>query len=108
MKQFFEFCLQHWDFISSIILVIASVVIMAIKKKPVLNAMDNILIEVFSRLPEWINSAEALKGAEVKKALVLESAKKFVKDQFSMDLPESYISLIGEKVEAILSTPQKH
>lgn len=103
-----DFILTYWKEIVSLLLVIASVVIAALKKKPVINEMDNIILKVLEKLPEFINSAENFKGADVKKALVLESVKKFVKDQFSVNLPDSYIESIGIMIEAILSTPQKH
>ena len=102
-----EFILTYWREIVSTIAVIASIIIMAIKKKPVINEMDNIILKVLEKLPEFINSAETFKGADVKKALVIESVKKFVKEQFSINLPDSYIESIGSMIEAILSTPQK-
>ena len=102
-----EFILTYWREIVSTIAVIASIIIMAIKKKPVINEMDNIILKVLEKLPEFINSAETFKGADVKKALVIESVKKYVKEQFSINLPDSYIESIGFMIEAILSTPQK-
>lgn len=102
-----NFILEHWDVIVSLLMVIASVVLALIKKKPVLNEMDNILLKVLDKLPEWINSAETLKGADVKKSIVLESVKKYVSNEFSVILPQSYIDFIGSKIEDILSTPQK-
>lgn len=102
-----DFIVKYWDIIVSLVMVIASVVLALIKKKPVLNEMDNILLKVLDKLPEWINSAETLKGADVKKSLVLESVKKYVSNEFSVILPQSYIDFIGSKIEDILSTPQK-
>lgn len=102
-----DFIVKYWDILASAILVIASIIIMAIKKKPVINEMDNILLKVLEKLPEWISSAESLKGAEVKKSIVLESVKKYVAEQFSLTLPDQYIAFISAKIEDILSTPQK-
>lgn len=102
-----DFIVKYWDIIVSLVMVIASLVLALIKKKPVLNEMDNILLKVLDKLPEWINSAETLKGADVKKSLVLESVKKYVSNEFSVILPQSYIDFIGSKIEDILSTPQK-
>ena len=103
-----DFIITYWREIVSTIAVIASIIIMAIKKRPVINEMDNIILKVLEKLPEFINSAENFKGADVKKALVIESVKKFVKEQFSVNLPDSYIESIGLMIESILSTPQKH
>ena len=102
-----QFLLTYWREIVSTIAVIASIIIMAIKKRPVINEMDNIILKVLEKLPEWINSAESFKGADVKKALVLESVKKYVKDQFSVNLPDTYLESISQMIEVILSTPQK-
>lgn len=102
-----DFLLSYWREIVSTVAVITSIVIMCIRKKPVINEMDNIILKVLEKLPEFINSAETFKGADVKKALVLESVKKFVKDQFSVNLPDTYLESIGCMIEAILSTPQK-
>lgn len=102
-----DFIFDYWREIVSTVAVIASIVIMCIRKKPVINEMDNIILKVLEKLPEFINSAETFKGADVKKALVLESVKKFVKDQFSVNLPDTYLESIGCMIEAILSTPQK-
>lgn len=107
MYSFINFIVEYRDIFAFIISVILSVIIMVIKKKPVINEMDKILLVVLEKLPEFINEAESFKGADVKKTIVLESVKKYVEDQFSVILPDSFIGLIGSKVEAILSTPQK-
>lgn len=103
-----DFIVKYWDLIASLILVIASIIIMAIRKKPVINEMDTILLKVLEKLPDWIQQAESLKGAEVKKSLVIESCKKYVLNQFSLNLSDEYVALIGSYIEAYLSTPQKH
>lgn len=108
MTGIVNFLLDNWRMIVEIIILVVSLVVWLIKKKPNINEIDNILLKVFEKLPEWINSAETLKGAEVKKTLVMESVKKFIKEQFSVILPDSYINMIGCYVESILSTPQKH
>lgn len=108
MKQIFDFILLHWETFASIILVIASIVLALLRKKPVLNEVDNILIQVLERLPGWICDAEVIKGAQEKKALVIASVRKFVKDQFSVNLPDSFYISLGQYIEIILSTPQKH
>ena len=102
-----QFLLDNWQSLLSVILVILSFVLALIRKKPSINELDNILVEVLEKLPEWINSAETLKGAEVKKALVLESVKKYVKEKFSLNLSSSVLASIDSMIESILSTPQK-
>lgn len=102
------FIVNHLEIIISSILVIISLVLQLIKKKPQLNEIDNILIRVLIRLPQWIQSAEFLEGADVKKTMVLNAVKKYVKDEFSLILPQSSLDFISARIEDILSTPQKH
>ena len=112
MSQFIQFINANKEWLKPlaylIISVISTVLVLCVKKKKVLNEMDLILLEVVENLPQWINEAEAFKGAELKKSLVLEAVKKFVQDKFSVNLPDSVLSSISAMVEAILSTPQKH
>lgn len=103
-----KFLQTYWREILAIISVVASLVIFLVKKKPSINEMSDILLRILEKLPEFIIQAECLEGAEAKKALVLECVKRFVKDQFSIILPDAYMSFIGQCIEAILSTPQKH
>ena len=103
-----KFILEYWRELLAIISVIASVLIWIIRKKPKLNEMDNILLKVLEILPNFIYEAELVfTSGEEKKACVLESVKRFVKSQFSVNLPESYMTLISNYIERILSTPQK-
>lgn len=106
--NFIKFLQSYWREILTVFLVIASLVIFILKKKPKINEMDNIILEVLVKLPEFINNAECIVGAEAKKSLVIECCKGFVKDQFNVDLPVSYLASLGNCIEAILSTPQKH
>lgn len=121
--SFLEFLEKYWQVIAALLSVVASIVIWCLKKKPVLNQMDTILLAVFENLTQIINQVELLKckpvetelgtagvvtiSSEDKKSLALYAVKEFVKKQFSVNLPDSYISLIGKWIEDILSTPQK-
>lgn len=108
MKHFINFIIDNWQFFATFLSsVIGFIVVVFIKKKPVYNEFDNILVEIYSNLPAFIKAAEVFKGAENKKALVIESVKKFVLTHFHYSLTESQLSLIGFMVEEILSTPQK-
>lgn len=93
-----------------IISVISTLIVILCKKKKVTNELDNILKIVLANLPKIVLSAEELIGAgngSEKKVLVLESVKEFVWKQFSVNLPDSILSYIGERIEDILATPQK-
>ena len=111
MKQFVQFLLDNWQFIVYMLVsVITTIAVLVLKKKKVVNELDNILKIVLANLPRIVLSAEELFGAGngvEKKQVVLDSVIKFVKDQFSVDLPESLIAYISERVEDILAAPQK-
>lgn len=91
-----------------LISVISTIIVVALKKKRVLNELDLILLKVFEKLPDFINQAELLKGPEVKKEFVLECIKQFVKENFSVNLAPTALNCLMAHVEKILSTPQKH
>lgn len=104
-----EFILQNWQFcVAVIVSVITSLLVWVIKKKPVINEMDNILIRILENLPIWIIEVESLKGSDIKKTAVLETCKKYALDEFSVNLPQSVLSYLGTCIEYILETPQKH
>lgn len=106
MKEFF---VQNWQFIVAVsISVLSSIGVWLIRKKPVLNQMDTILLCVLEKLPIWIQEVECLKGSDVKRTAVLNTASKYVLDVFHVNLSSECISLIGSWIEDILATPQKH
>lgn len=105
--KFVEFLQLYWREIAALVLFIISFVISLIKRKPVVNEMDKILLAISDKLPEFINYAETFKGAEEKKNLVLAAVFQYVKNQFSLVLPDSYMDIVSRMIEAYLSTPQK-
>lgn len=107
MKIVFDWLIDNYRLVIDFIVVIISLVFFFCRRKKVVNEMDNILLKVLEKLPSWINDAESFSGADVKKSLVLEAAKKFVMDEFSMNLPQSYLDFISSRIEDILSTPKK-
>lgn len=114
MKTIIEFYQSNKEIcnlcIYALISVISTVVLCLVKKKPVVNAMDNILKIVLANLPNIIKQVEALYPVghgDEKKQLVIAAVCKFVYTQFSINLPESMLSYIGARIEDILATPQK-
>lgn len=107
MNEFLNFLKDNWQFLTAIFVsVITSIVIWLIKKKPVLNKVDNILLAILENLPGIINGCEQLPKNEKKETALL-LVKAFVKKQFNIELPDSYLALAGNWIEAILTTPQK-
>lgn len=111
MKQFLQFILENWQFLVYVLVsVISTILVVVLKKKKTVNELDNILKIVLANLPRIITSVEELIGAgngKEKKDLVLAAVVKFVNEQFSLNLPDSLIAYIGERIEDILATPQK-
>lgn len=107
MKNVLDFIIQYREILVSLLLCLLTFLIQFLRKKPVINQVDTILLCVLEKLPQFINSVESAKGGELKKVLVLESVKEYVKSEFSVNLPDSFIAFIGSHVENILSTPQK-
>ena len=102
------FLIRYWRIIVEAILVIISIVVLLLKKKPTINEIDNILRWILENLPQFINQVEStgLPGSDKKEAVVY-SVIQLVKERFSFKLSDSMIGLISDYIEKILSTPQK-
>lgn len=105
--MFINFLKDNYRWLCCILVEVIILLISIFKKKKVINEMDTILLCVLEKLPEFILSVEGVKGAELKKSLVIEAVKKFVKDKFSINLSDTFISFVSASIEDILSTPQK-
>lgn len=107
-----DFILMYWQPILGALLSVVGFVIVLIRKKPSYNEFDNILLKVIERIPGFICGAEEIysqdpKSGEAKKALVMSCITRFIKDQFSITLPDTLLSFLDKYVESILVTPQK-
>lgn len=107
MSDVLNFFKDNWRILAECLLVVLSFVVLLIKKKPVLNQFDNILLWVFNKLPSLINDVESIKDGTIKKELVLQSVIKLVKSQFSYNLSDTDLAVVSSYIEAILSTPHK-
>lgn len=99
-----DFLREYWREIFSVIILVASLVICCIKKKPV-QVVDTLKETIIRLLPYCINKAEGQpKGEKLAACLAI------LADLLnSMDLPftETDKKFATEQVEVILSTPQK-
>lgn len=104
-----DFLIQNWRLILEVALVVISVVLLIVKKKPV-NVVDTIKEIIVRILPALINQAEMIVGlsGQDKLRLVLDALSKVLKDDgFGDDVIKSYLPFAQEQVEIILSTPTK-
>ena len=113
LEEIKNFILAYWQFLISVILLLATFIVALIKGlKKGLSISDIILGFVLDQVPMWINDAEStnLTGEE-KRIQVLNKAIQFTSKQLGRKLSEQESSLIAThvstKIEEILSTPQK-
>lgn len=103
-----DFIKTYWREILEFVVILISIVICCIKKKPV-KVVDTIKEVIVRVLPAFIIKAEASdkKGAD-KLLLVLDLVKGFLKEMsYGDDVISQYLPFAKEQVELILSTPQK-
>ena len=113
MEELKEFFIHNWQLIASGTLFILATVISIIRAKKkgltFMQIMSGLLLE---QLPLWIDMAEATKeGGEQKRVQVLNKALNYCAKKLGRSLTQEesdyVISYVTEKVEAILTTPQK-
>lgn len=103
-----EFLASHYREIIVIAICLVEIIFFFLKKRPQLNLDDRILADLDDVLPGYIKVAELSgeKGSE-KMVLVIKLCIERVK-KFVAEIDEVYwAKIIQDKVEAILSTPQK-
>lgn len=111
----YDFLVQYWQFISSGILVVLSIILLILRKKKIV-VEDSMLDGIYSYAIQLINEAERrFKLGEEKKEFVVSSLKEKY-PQFSKFLnfetlpftskPNSD-EVFGQVIETILSTPQR-
>ena len=102
-----NFLHDHWQVILSIFLLILSVVVSLIKKKPVYNTMDKILLSVYEQLPVFISLVEKDGHGSEKLQTVLALVKTYVLDKYGFNNFDVIKSQVTAYIEDILTTPQK-
>lgn len=105
-----DFLITYWKEILDVLILIGAVVLYILKKKPV-NVLDTIKEVIIELLPLAINKAEESGAAGSDKKVL---AAQYVFDALKIlgygaypELKETYGKFIDEKIEVILSTPQK-
>lgn len=105
MQEVFKWLLQYWRIVLEVVLLIASVVILIIKKKPV-NTIMEALIELCISGVLYAERVPGIKGDQK-----LEEAISYVNDKLLETYPDLDISryrgTIKACIELILKTPQK-
>lgn len=105
-----EFLIEYWRDILSIVVMLTTLVLWLVRKKPV-KVIDTIKESILRLLPYCISEAEKLTGVTGadKKAFALDMISAYLKEFISCgdDELKTYLQFASEQVEVILSTPQK-
>lgn len=104
MREIFNFFIDNWNLIVSALVLIASVIISIIRKRPI----SSIYVDLYDVSIDACKEAEntAYKGSE-KMSWAITYACSKLKAIYPEIRAEKYIVLIGALIERILSTPQK-
>lgn len=105
--MFFEFIKNHYELIGSILLILISIILTLVKKKPVINKIDEVKAYILEVLPGIIKEVECPGHGIDKKLLVLNSVKLLIATKFNFYDFESIKLFVSEAIENILSTPTK-
>ena len=106
-----EFLFTYWRDILSVFVMLVTLVLWLIKKKPI-KVVYTIKESILRLLPYCISEAEKLTGVTGadKKAFALDLLKKLLCEIYSLSGDQdlvTYLQFASEQVEVILSTPQK-
>lgn len=113
MEAFKQFVLEHWQALLAILIALATLLVAIFKGKKEGKSVKEILIDfITDRLPSYIRETEAHGGtAEQKKSyclnLALRDAAKEIGHQLTVEEADYIVNKVSEKIEDILSTPQK-
>ena len=102
-----DFLRTYYKEIVEISVLIISVVICLIKKRPGVNEMDSIKKDVLERLPMFIALVESPGNGAQKKQQVLDLLSCYVRKIYHVDLTDDLFLFFGDRIEDILSTPKK-
>ena len=107
IEKIISFVVEHYREIIDISVLIISVLICLIRKRPVVNEIDKIKSYILEILPVLIDSVERPGCGSSKKETVLKTVRSIVKKKFHFELTDSMLDFVGEKIEAILTAPTK-
>ena len=107
MSDVLIFLKIYYKEIVEISVLIISVVICLIRKRPVVNEMDSIKKDILELLPVLIDDVEKNGHGEEKKNAVVAIAQKYVESHYKIKITPDLIAFISSSIESILLTPQK-
>ena len=111
MQEFILFLQENWRFLTELILLVISLIIVLVKPSAKIKVPESVLAVAFKMIPELIVSAEDLIGpgnGSSKKDYVVSELIKWIAGRLGVDESKVIKSVkdeISEQVEVILSCP---
>lgn len=103
----FDFIKDHYELIVSIVLVLVSLILQLLKKKPIINKMAEIKARILEVLPLIIDSVEVTGQGSTKKVLVLKEIQLLIAKEFKVFDFDLFADFVSDAIENILACPQK-
>lgn len=109
MERILKFVVNHWELVSSLLILIVTGVIQLFKKKPV-TVVDSLKAVIMKIIPLAISATEincVKKGSE-KLDHCLDIVYGAVKDEITLsEFNKNYKKFVVDQIEMVLATPQK-
>lgn len=103
--MFFDFIKNHYELIGSILLVLASFILMLIKKKPV-NSLTSTIYDLAIKAVNLVEASNVV-GSNEKLAFALKLVHTFLEEIYPGINASQYDTVIINTIEEILTTPHK-
>lgn len=103
----FEFIKNHYELIGAVLLVVISLILQLLKKKPVINKMVEIKQRILEVLPYFIDAVEVKGEGSSKKILVLKEIQLLLAKEFKVFDFTIFEDFVSDAIENILNCPQK-
>ena len=112
MEKFSQFLVDNWQYISSAIAAIFSIIIIVVKKRP--KTLDDFTSTLESALVEVASLCSLVEhpgDGQEKKRLVIERVKSIVHNSLGRELTKKEIAIIDEvasqQIEQVLNAPHR-
>lgn len=103
----FDFLKSYYKEIIEVLILIISVVIALIRKRPSYNEIDTIKKDALDLLPSLISSVERDGHGAEKKQAVLDLLFAYLSKKYHFQKTDEMINYFSDVIENILSTPSK-
>lgn len=109
IEKILKFVVNHWELVSSFVILVITGVIQLLKKKPV-TVVDSLKTVLLKIIPIAINAAELSSGKKGDEKLdyCIDVIYNAVKNEITLsEFNKNYRGFVVNQIESILATPQK-